>query len=134
MSESRRVWKPLRKAIKGRGLLKRLEPSLGSGLPDVFYCLQGISGFIELKYLHHWPVWETTGTTLGITAGQKLWLGDLADNGGKGFVFAKIGKEWLLVPAYAGLDKATREEWSQRSLIHITGPMDWDRLMDILTH
>ena len=77
---------------------------------------------------------EDTKTTQGINAAQRLWLGDLADNGGRAFVFAKIGQEWLLVPAYAGLDKTTKEEWSLRSLIHITGSMDWDRLMDILTH
>ena len=134
MAESRKVWIPLRKAAKGRGLFKRLEPSLGSGLPDVFYCLKGVCGFIELKHLNQWPVRESTETTLGINAAQRLWLGDLAGNGGRAFVFVKIGQEWLLAPAYAGLGKATKEKWSLRSLIHTTGDMDWDRLMDILTH
>lgn len=134
MSESTKVWIPLRKASKGWGLVRRLEPALGSGLPDVFYCLAGVCGFIELKYLKKWPVRDTTGTTLGVTAAQRLWLGGLAKAGGRSFVLVRIEEEWLLIPAYAGLDKATREEWCMRALIHTTGGMDWDRLMDILTH
>lgn len=84
--------------------------------------------------MHKWPALESTKTTLGIRRTQKIWLEQHLVNGGKSFVFVRVGEEWLLIPVYAGLDKATRKEWESRALIHTANGMDWDRLMDILSH
>lgn len=134
MAESKKVWKPLRRALKRTLLLKRLENKLGSGLPDVFYCSKGVSGFLELKHLKGWPVREETTTALGISAAQKLWLWELHDAGGKGFVFVRIGEEWLLIPVCAGLGEATRAEWMSRAILQCEGDMVWHKLLEILLH
>lgn len=55
MSESR-LWVHLRSGMQSTDwVAERVENKIGVDFPDVCYTVPGNHGFIELKYLHHWP-------------------------------------------------------------------------------
>lgn len=79
--------------------LKRLdamavENPAKPGTPDINYC----EGWIECKYLKHWPVIPDTNPVLfpHFTPQQRQWMKSRCDRGGNVYLMAKIGRDWLL--------------------------------------
>lgn len=112
MSESKLVWKRLKEAKIG--FWKRIENSVEEGFPDTLYCIQGRTGLAELKYMRHWPKKAETKTTLGVRPIQEFFLRQWKKNGGRGWVIARVGDEWLLIDP-DNLGEKTRAEWIEQA-------------------
>ena len=68
-----------------KSLIQPIETSTGSGIPDLFYCCQHGSCWIELK--------ETERTGCYMRVSQWLWFRKLRDARGKGFLIIKRTKK-----------------------------------------
>lgn len=86
----------------GGGFAKRIESGLGSGTPDVFYCLAGHSGWIENKYRDRVPRPTTVcfppsrdpdddRSCKGLRKAQIAWWVEYTRAGGRGAILAGIG-------------------------------------------
>lgn len=74
--------------VKGAGpewLLQTVETSTGTGIPDVFMCVDGYQGWIELK--------STTDKACYMRISQWRWFNRLVSRGGFGFLMIKRVKE-----------------------------------------
>jgi hypothetical protein len=54
--------------------LKRVENSMDTGTPDVFYTSKNNEGWIELKYIKKFPVRLNTTIKVPFRAGQYAWV------------------------------------------------------------
>lgn len=111
-----RLWHMVKKGLAHKGgKWMRVENPCLPGTPDVFYCVEGIVGWLELKELETWPVREHTPVTIQhYTKEQRLWIWDYADNNGTVHVLLRIArpKTYLLFDSdfsYHKLGYATRE-------------------------
>ncbi len=103
------------------------------GTPDVNF----IGGWIELKWLRHWPKRVGTPVKLDhpLLSGQKVWIRRRNRRGGRAWVMLQCGREWLLFKGDAACDflgTSTRQEL-YRHVYHVwrTG-LDADELIAIL--
>lgn len=48
-------WKYVKAGLEPHGFLQRFEDKLTPGIPDLFYTINGQSGWIELKFSHRDP-------------------------------------------------------------------------------
>lgn len=79
----------------------KVGTSTRAGIPDVAYRPPGQMAWIELKYVPHWPVRDTTPLTLGLTLEQTAHLRDWCDDDrGHGFVIALVDKDVIVFPWY----------------------------------
>jgi hypothetical protein len=84
---------------KLRADFERVENGVANGTPDVDYCIGGVGGKIELKYLDH-PARDTTPVMTdryGLRASQLVWAGKRAKAGG--LVWLLLGTDkyiWLV--------------------------------------
>ncbi len=121
---------------------KAVENTIGNGTPDVNY----MEGWIELKWLRSWPVKEDTVVQLPhFTIGQRRWLRNRYNLGGRCWLMLQCRSEWLL---FHGLDahdyvgnltrqdlyKVTRARWAkglkEKELIDCL-TRDWDNLRSL---
>lgn len=99
MSE-RRLWHGLRDWLASYvGMdLQRHEDYLSAGIPDVSFGVDGVDGWLELKWLPRWPVRPDTLPRFKLTPIQQRWLTRRGERGGGSvFVLAGIGTERILV-------------------------------------
>jgi hypothetical protein len=92
------LWTTLRRGLSPYGVLARVENALGSGTPDVAYCLNGHAGWLELKRLVAWPV--RPGTPLRVphlTAEQVLWLEAWVKARGAAWCLLQVGGTYMLL-------------------------------------
>ena len=68
MSE-KNFWSYMRGALPIK--MYRVENKVSKGMPDIHFVKSGNSGWIELKYLNHWP--EKRVST-GLALNQVIWL------------------------------------------------------------
>jgi hypothetical protein len=74
--------------------LQRHEDKCTLGIPDVSYCYQGRSGWIEAKYLPSYPKRKTTSIFIKhFTAEQQLWIKRYIKSGGTIWLFLRIEKD-----------------------------------------
>lgn len=95
---------------------RRIENDAGVGDPDVHFGINGIFGWMEGKYARSLPATPLTGvfTSLnrGLTTEQENWLYDYARQGGLCWVFARVVKDYILVPGIRALE-FNAMTWSQ---------------------
>ena len=96
MSENN-FWRYIKNHMKGIGIFTRIENSFFKGIPDVNFLIDGIEGWIELKYREKFPVRTNTPIRLQhFTKEQKLWHKNRVENGGRTFLFVKVDKTYYL--------------------------------------
>jgi len=92
---SSRLRPRLAQACRDAGMLghfERVENAVGTGTPDVDYCVAGVAGKIELKYAVRHPVRASTpvlGRGNGLRRSQVIWI--IRRNYVGGQVFVAIG-------------------------------------------
>ncbi len=80
MTERQGAWEPLRKALP-HVHWQRLENLVGSGVPDVNGCLNGIEAWVETKLIK--------GNQITFQPFQPAWLLKRLHHGGRVFVLAR---------------------------------------------
>lgn len=77
----------------------KVGTSTRAGIPDIAYRPSGHMVWLELKYVDHWPVRDTTPITLGISLEQQAHLREWCeDEAGQGFVIVLIEKDVFVFP------------------------------------
>lgn len=90
MSESN-FWALLRSKLD-IGIMYRVENRVMSGMPDVHFIKDGVSGWIELKYMKDWP---KKRIPVGLKLSQAYWLEKYAENGGRCWILIRIGRDFI---------------------------------------
>lgn len=105
-------WGRVRENLKPYGELERIESLVGSGVPDVNYCLRGREGWIELKWLPRWPKRVSSLVRFPkLKLTQVLWLERRRRVEGRAFLLAQVEHDILLFDGcdarlvYDGLDR-----------------------------
>lgn len=117
--------------------------SIGRGVPDANYCINGFEGWVEFK--------QTTGWTVDLRPEQVAWMQRRARNGGKVTIAVRqkakesIRREardvlWLFKGSEAaiwkenGLEPIPELYPAKPLLVHSGGPSlwDWDRIASCL--
>lgn len=93
MKPEQRLWTRLRPKLKAYGHFERIENGVGAGAPDVDFCINGVEGKIELKYVAKYPARDSTGLLgwSGLRKEQKAWMTQRLSNGGRVFVLIGVG-------------------------------------------
>ena len=90
MSE-KNFWHLLRTSLPLK--MYRVENRVMRGMPDIHYINKdGESGWIELKYLNHWP--EKRVST-GLALNQVIWLKEYKRHKGHCWVLIRIGRNFI---------------------------------------
>lgn len=101
------------------------------GTPDVNYC----EGWIELKWLRHWPSHEHDIVTIPhYTQQQRIWIISRWRAGGEVYILLKISTEWLLFTGEQAYDvgKIPRSVLRKRALKIWTEGLVDSELLSIL--
>lgn len=103
MTEKSQIWRHVHPKIAPYGFFQRVEsPTTGIGIPDVFYCIQGVCGWFENK------VGDEEGTRpKELTIDQVLWMEDYTKN--KGVVYLLVLYEERVWCVYDSI--GTRALW-----------------------
>lgn len=132
MSESS-VWKALSRAIRQRyprADAYRHEDRLSDGVPDVSYCIEDVSGWVELKHLDHLPVDPTRPIRTGLLETQRSWLLRRSKAGCPCFVLVGVGgppiRTFLLFPAatLADVDSIPEAQLFARGVVRCSNARD----------
>ena len=136
----RNFWVLIRKSMKDLKMY-RVENRVMKGMPDVHYIKNGVSGWIELKYLTLWP---KRRIRTGLKLNQSLWLKEYDEHKGKAWILIRIsrdftglisGKNAQLIFArpsrtdffdllsYKRMGNMTKENWQELSDV-LTKPID----------
>lgn len=93
------VWKLLKGKAGNDIMLQRFECSMPGGVPDVHYLTcNGVSGWIELKYIKELPKRESTPIRIPhFTQQQKLWIQTYGSLGGNAWVFVCLPSDWCFL-------------------------------------
>ena len=85
-------WTYIRSNLVVRGVQTyRVENKVAVGMPDVHYIHEGVSGWIELKFMNDWP---KKRMTTGFMQTQAMWLETYHLNGGNSWIMLRIGREF----------------------------------------
>ena len=123
------LWKQIRNKLNNF-FIQRIETQIERGIPDVHYCVNGVSGWIEGKYLKT-PKRDNTKVKLKITVEQLAWHRTYNIYGGKVFILVKKDREVYLFDGKDGNDLAigiSKEEFEKRALAK-----DWNTIKIILS-
>lgn len=136
MTESN-FWGRVCDHLKPYGELERIENLVGSGTPDVNYCLRGREGWIELKWLPRWPKRESTIVRFPkLKLTQVLWLERRRRAEGRAFLLAQVERDVLLLDGrdarlvYDGLD---RNGLQRAALVVASGTFPTQEILRCLT-
>lgn len=130
------LWKTLRDAMATEGHFDRIENMIGRGMPDVTYCIHGASGFIELKYLDHWPRQGKPVVLKHFTPQQRNWIRQRLSAEGRVFLLLEVEhpvRVYLLLPGlwaaeHLGKD-ATEADVLTAAYVMGTGKFPAERLL-----
>ena len=123
------LWKQIRNKLNNF-FIQRIETQIERGIPDVHYCVNGVSGWIEGKYLKT-PKRDNTKVKLKITVEQLAWHRTYNICGGKVFILVKKDREVYLFDGKDGNDLAigvSKKEFEKRALAK-----DWNTIKIILS-
>ncbi|KKM97272.1 hypothetical protein LCGC14_1169750 [marine sediment metagenome] len=133
-------WRKIRNGIKNPPdtHLVRIENAIYSGTPDLSYCINGVEGFIELKYLEAWPKRESTVVRIPHFRGeQRIWLHDRHIAGGRCYLCLGIAKSTFI---FDGLQAAMflGKDWNKadiysHSLLWWDGKVAWKNFKNRIT-
>ena len=151
MSE-KNLWKKTREGLLSVvGLpdnsLTRYENYAGPGTPDVHYCVNGRSGWMEMKYIDGWPVKDATVVKIDhFTPAQRTWLHDYNMAGGRCYVWIGVGDNEPLQShmceffLFDGLEAAmflskewTKADWYKKAILYFDKKVDWIEMMGVIT-
>ena len=125
----KQIWQTIRSKLNDF-FIQRIETSIERGIPDVHYCVQGVSGWLEGKYLKS-PKRENTKLKLKLSIEQIAWHKSYSYNGGLVYLIVKKDKKIYLFDSDDGEALAkgvTREDWEKKALAK-----DWDKIRIILS-
>lgn len=80
----------------------RVENAIGSGMPDVNYCIEGIEGWLEIKSPVE-PKRPTTplfGSNHNVSQEQINWFCRQRQSGGNSFLLIQTNKRYMLIGQY----------------------------------
>lgn len=88
----------MRRALAPFGRLIRIESPITPGIPDVYYRLRGVGGWVELKEHDGWPARPGTALRLPhLRLEQVIWLEAERAAGGMAFLLLQIGRDYVLL-------------------------------------
>ena len=125
----KQIWQTTRSKLNDF-FIQRIETSIERGIPDVHYCVDGVSGWLEGKYLRS-PKREKTKLKLKLSIEQIAWHKSYSYNGGLVYLIVKKDREIFLFNSSDGEALAkgvTQEEWIKMSLAK-----DWNTIRIILS-
>ncbi len=125
----KQIWQTIRSKLNDF-FIQRIETSIERGIPDVHYCVQGVSGWLEGKYLKS-PKRENTKLKLKLSIEQIAWHKSYSYNGGLVYLIVKKDKQIYLFDSDDGEALAkgvTQEDWEKKALAK-----DWDKIRIILS-
>ena len=125
----KQIWQTIRSKLNDF-FIQRIETSIERGIPDVHYCVQGVSGWLEGKYLKS-PKKENTKLKLKLSIEQIAWHKSYSYLGGIVYLIVKKDKKIYLFDSDDGEALAkgvTREDWEKKALAK-----DWDKIRIILS-
>ena len=123
-----------------RRVLNRIENGVLDGMPDTHYCIDGASGWIELKCPSE-PKRETTALFSGshkLSIGQANWLLSYVQAGGRAFIGIETDGWVLLVHGKHSdaINTSTITHLKRVSAFSAARPLkpaDWIRFTKVLT-
>ena len=97
MSE-RNLWRYIQKNLKQtNNMLMRVENAFYKGIPDVNYLIDGVEGWVELKYVNEYPKRESTEIKVShFTTEQKLWHNTRNKMNGLASVLVQVESDYFL--------------------------------------
>lgn len=113
------------------------EDQFSVGIPDLSYGARGINGWIELKRILSWPKRPETPVKIEhFTANQVSWLRRRGKKAGHCYILIQVAAEYFVFSFHsARLIRAgiTKKEFSEMCILHMSGTLDPDRLLDCIT-
>ena len=125
----KQIWQTIRSKLNDF-FIQRIETSIERGIPDVHYCVDGVSGWLEGKYLQS-PKREKTKLKLKLSIEQIAWHKSYSYHGGLVYLIVKKDKQIYLFDSNDGEALAkgvTREEWEKIALAK-----DWNTIRIFLS-
>ena len=123
------LWKQIRVKLPNY-FLQRIETQIERGIPDLFYCVGGVSGWIEGKYIQT-PKRDNTKLKLKLSVEQIAWHKAYIHYGGLVYILVKKDKEIYLFHGKDGETLAkgvSRDDFDKMSLAK-----DWSQVDKILS-
>tara|TARA_R110000796_G_scaffold189944_1_gene306691 strand:- start:106 stop:489 length:384 start_codon:yes stop_codon:yes gene_type:complete len=109
----KQIWQTIRSKLNDF-FIQRIETSIERGIPDVHYCVQGVSGWLEGKYLKS-PKRENTKLKLKLSIEQIAWHKSYSYNGGLVYLIVKKDKQIYLFDSDDG--EALAKDWDKIKII-----------------
>tara|TARA_Y100000310_G_scaffold110569_1_gene108934 strand:+ start:19215 stop:19607 length:393 start_codon:yes stop_codon:yes gene_type:complete len=126
----KQIWQTIRSKLNDF-FIQRIETQIERGIPDVYYCSAGQSGWLEGKYVRS-PKREKTKLKLKLSIEQIAWHKSYTYHGGLVYIIVKKDKKIYLFPSSEGEALAigvTREEWEKKAIAK-----DWNTIKKILSN
>jgi len=123
------LWKQIRTKLPNY-FLQRIETQIERGIPDLHYCVDGVSGWIEGKYLET-PKRESTKLKLKLSVEQIAWHKAYIHYGGSVYILVKKNREILLFKGQDGEELA--KGVSRERFYEMTIAKDWSQIDKILS-
>jgi len=122
------LWDYIRKNMRGRWHVERLENNPSHGIPDVLYAI-GHTGVMELKVVGGWPIRPATPVRINhFTPQQKGFMKLHHRFGGKVFLLLRVGREHLLFDAETALQLGEKpKQWMIDNAVRY-----WEKNIDFL--
>ena len=125
----KQIWQTIRSKLNDF-FIQRIETSIERGIPDVHYCVDGVSGWLEGKYLRS-PKRENTKLKLKLSIEQIAWHKSYKYNGGLVYLIVKKDKKIYLFDSNEGEALAkgvTKDDWEKKALAK-----DWNTIRIFLS-
>ena len=113
----KQIWQTIRTKLNDF-FIQRIETQIERGIPDVHYCSNGQTGWLEGKYLQS-PKRETTKLKLKLSIEQIAWHKAYKHYKGRIYILVKKNREIYLFDGLDGEELAkgvTRERFQELSL------------------
>ena len=117
--------------------MDRVENKVMKGMPDVHFIKDGVSGWLELKFLKGWP---RKRMPVGLKLNQVMWLDEYAKNGGRCWILIRIGRDFIGLAhgehARRLYEKPSKDEFTDLLSYLKRGNMnkeDWQELAQVST-
>ena len=125
----KQIWQTIRSKLNDF-FIQRIETSIERGIPDVHYCVDGVSGWLEGKYLRS-PKRKKTKLKLKLSIEQIAWHKSYSYNGGLVYLIVKKDKQIYLFDSDDGEALAkgvSRDDWEKMALAK-----DWNTIRILLS-